>query len=287
MRIPATVALAAGAALIVLPLVLGSWYTIDQTERGVVLRNGAIHAVAQPGLGFKLPFVDSVARIPVRNQLLRWERLEGYSHDQQTAHYMISVNYQFESGRVAEVYADYGGADAAVARLLTPLVLKQSKVVIGRFTAQSVIQDRARLNAEITDAIQKAVSGPITVTGVNVEDIKFSPAYEKSIEDRMLAEVEVLRLRQNAEREKVQAQITVTKATADADAVRAQAQAQAEAIRIKGMAEAEAIRARGDALRDNPSLVTLVQAERWDGRLPSTMVPGGTLPMLALSGNAK
>ena len=29
-------------------------------------------------------------------------------------------------------------------------------------------------------------------------------------------------------------------------------------------------------------LVTLTQAERWDGKLPITMVPGGTLPMLTV-----
>jgi hypothetical protein len=27
--------------------------------------------------------------------------------------------------------------------------------------------------------------------------------------------------------------------------------------------------------------VTLTQAERWDGKLPATIVPGGALPMLS------
>src|SRR5215207_6165397 len=111
-------------------------------------------------------------------------------------------------------------------------------------------QERAKLNTLIAEAVQTAVEGPLTVTGVQVEDIKFSPAYEKSIEDRMLAEVEVLKLRQNAEREKVQAQITVTKAAAEADATLAKARASADATRLRGDAEASAIRARGAALAD-------------------------------------
>ncbi len=104
------------------------------------------------------------------------------------------------------------------------------------------------------------------------------------------------RLRQNAEREKVQAEITVTQANAQADArraearaqadaVRLQAEADAEAIRIKGEAEAAAIKARGDALRSNPALVALTQAEKWDGQLPTTMVPNGAVPMLNLNGS--
>jgi regulator of protease activity HflC (stomatin/prohibitin superfamily) len=84
------------------------------------------------------------------------------------------------------------------------------------------------------------------------------------------------------EREKVQPQITVTQASAKANAVRAEAQANADAtrpngeaqasnIRITGDAEAAAIQARAKALGTNPNLLTLVQAERWNGVLPTTM----------------
>src|SRR4051812_40892432 len=229
-----------GAAMVGATIAFGSSYTIDQTERGVLLRNGAIIGVAQPGLGFKVLLIDAVRKISVKNELLRWEKLESYSHDQQAAHYIVSVNYQINPDKVSQIYAEFGGAEGAVRRLVTPNILKHSKIVIGQFTAQSTIQERARLNTLIAEAVQKAVEGPLTVTGVQVEDIKFSPAYEKSIEDRMLAEVEVLKLRQNAEREKVQAQITVTKASAEADATRAKAQASADATRLRGDAEASA-----------------------------------------------
>jgi regulator of protease activity HflC (stomatin/prohibitin superfamily) len=41
------------AGLLVLTIIFGSWYTIDQTQRGVLLRNGALVEVVQPGLHFK------------------------------------------------------------------------------------------------------------------------------------------------------------------------------------------------------------------------------------------
>ena len=84
--------------------------------------------------------------------------------------------------------------------------------------------------------------------------------------------------RQNAQREKVQAEIVVTKA--QADAVKARAEAEAEAIRVRGEAEATAIRARGDALRANADLVALTAAEKWNGQLPTTMVPGAAVPFV-------
>ncbi len=81
----------------------------------------------------------------------------------------------------------------------------------------------------------------------------------------------------------MQAEIVVTRATAQANAVRQQAQAEADAIKLRGEAEAQAIAARGKALGDNPSLVSLVQAEKWDGKLPATMVPGAAVPMIGLA----
>ena len=36
-------------------VLMSSWYTIDQGERGVILRNGAVVGTAEPGLNFKAP----------------------------------------------------------------------------------------------------------------------------------------------------------------------------------------------------------------------------------------
>jgi regulator of protease activity HflC (stomatin/prohibitin superfamily) len=291
-----TMILAGCAALVALSILFGSWFTVDQGERGVVLRYGAISGTAEPGLGFKLPLIDSIVRVSVQSKAVVYEKMEAYSRDQQPAEIRLSVNYRIPADRVQEVYATYGGEEGLLSRLIERKVFEETKTVFGRFNAVTAIQERGRLNAEIASAIQQGVSGPVLIDSVQIENIDFSDAYEASIEQRMLAEVEVQRLRQNAEREKVQAEITVTQARAQADARRAEAQAQAdavrlaaqaesEAIRLRGEAEAEAIKARGDALKDNPGLVALTQAEKWDGQLPRTMLPGGAVPMLNLNPN--
>lgn len=285
-------------AIAILSVVFGSWYTIDQGERGVILRYGAISGTAEPGLGFKLPLIDSIIRISVQSKSFVYDQMEAYSRDQQPAVVKLSVNYRIPVDQVALVYEQYGSEEGVLSRLVERKVFEESKSVFGRFNAVTAIQERGRLNQEIAQAIQDSVRGPVIIDSVQIENIDFSDAYEASIEQRMLAEVEVQKLRQNAEREKVQAEITVTRANADADArradaqaqadaVRLQAQADAEAIRLRGDAEAQAIKARGDALRDNPGLVSLTQAEKWDGKLPTTMLPNGALPMIDLSGQPK
>jgi regulator of protease activity HflC (stomatin/prohibitin superfamily) len=279
----------AGIGLLVLfglTIVFGSWYTIDQRERGVILRNGKLVGIATPGLGFKLPLIDNIVRVSLERQIAKYEKLSTYSRDQQTAEIWISINFRATESGVDELYSEYGGLNGFKDRRITPKVLEELKNVFGRFNAVTSIQERGRLNSEVRQAIIAAVGvGPnssVLIEDVQIENIDFSEAYEKSIEQRMLAEVEVQRLRQNAEREKVQAEIVVTKATAEANAVRQRAMAEAEAIKLKGEAEAAAIQARGAALGSNPNLVSLVQAEKWDGKLPATMVPGGTVPMISL-----
>lgn len=266
--------------IVALTILGGSWYTVDEGYRGVALRNGAVIGTSEPGLGFKMPIIDSVVDISVQSQAQLYENILAYSRDQQTAGLSLSVNYRLPADQVEVIYREYGGEAGVVSRLLDRQVLEEVKNVFGKFNASTAIQERERLAAEVQMAIQKAVVGPIIVESVQIENIDFSDAYEQSIEARMLAEVEVQKVRQNAEREKVTAEITVIQAQAEADAQLARATAEAEATRIRGEAEADAIEAKGAALRDNPSLIDLVQAERWNGALPTTMIPGSTVPFM-------
>src|SRR5690554_3154936 len=158
-----------------------------------------------------------------------------------------------------------------------------SDLVFGQFNAVEAIQQRGSLNQQIFDSVLEAIDNPaVIIESVQVEDVAFSVAYEQSVEARMMAEVEVQRRSQELEQQIIQAQIVVTQAQGDADARVAQAKAQAEATRLAGDAEASAIRAKGEALREAPELIALTTAENWDGVLPTTMLPGGTVPFLGL-----
>ena len=268
------------AGVVALTILGGSWYTVDEGERGVVLRNGALVAIAEPGLHFKLPVVDSVRDIDVRSRVAMYQDVQVYTLDQQTAVLIVSVNYRVPIDQVAAIYENFGTVDAMQSSILDRQVNDEVRNVFGRFNAQSAIRDRGRLVTEVQTAIQNAVSGPILIESIQIENIDFDDAYEEAIAARMQAEVEVARVQQNAERERVQAEIAVIQAQAQADSRLAQARAEAESVRLQGEATADAIRARGEALRDNPMLIQLVQAEQWNGQLPTTMVPGQTVPFL-------
>ncbi|MDR2800941.1 MAG: prohibitin family protein [Desulfovibrio sp.] len=262
----------------VIILFLSSWYSVEQGDRALVLRFGKVIETTAPGLHFKVPIVDNIETISVRTKKLT-NKLAVYSRDIQGAEVVLSINYSLIPTSVSDIYTKYGiGYEA---RVITPQIMSRAKDVFGQYNAVEIVQSRETLTAKVEDELQKqfAASG-IRIESVQVENIDFSDEYERSVEDRMKAEVEVAKVRQNLEREKLNAEMVRTKAQGAADARIMQARAEAEAIRLQGEAEAAAIKARADALAKNQELVMLIQAEKWDGKLPQTMVPSGALPFL-------
>jgi regulator of protease activity HflC (stomatin/prohibitin superfamily) len=206
-----------------------AFYTIDETRRGVLLRNGAFVEVVQPGLHFKWPIIEDVRKIDMQTHTFTWQKLNSYSADQQPADLKVSVTLHVAADKVADMYSRFSGdQQAAVDRIISPHVAEKLKVVFGQYTAARAISNRATLNSDSAKALIEAIAyDPVfVIESVQIENIDFSVEYIRSVEQRMQAEVEVQRLRQNLEREKVQAEIVVTQATARANGVRAAAQAE-------------------------------------------------------------
>lgn len=272
-----------GALVLIAFFVLSScFYTVEQGHVGIKLRFGALVSVEQPGVGFKLPVAEVVLPMSVRTEKIQLQQVEAYSKDIQAAVLQISVNFHVDPSKADQVYTTLGLNYAD--RIIIPNTLRITKEIFGQYNAQNVIAERSVLGQQIDGRLREELSPHgIEVESFQLEDVSFSHDFEQSIEARMQAEVEVARLRQNLEREKVQADIARTQAAGRADSLRAQAQAEADAIALRGSAEAKVILARGDALKGNPQLIQLTQAEKWNGVLPSTMLPTNTLPMIDLN----
>ncbi|HEY6529339.1 MAG TPA: prohibitin family protein [Cellvibrionaceae bacterium] len=268
------------AVVLIISLAMQGFYTVSEGYRAVILRNGSLVGTAEPGFGLKIPFMDTVVKISVRDNIARLE-LPTYSFDQQLATTRISISYRIISDKVDEAFSRYGGEQGIVERLINPKATEGFKETFGKYTASLAIQEREKLGADVNTRIIQNIEGPVVITSVQIENIDFSSQYEHSVEERMLAQVLVEKEKQNLAKERVLAEIKVTQAKAHADAIEAEAHAEAEAIRLKGEAEAKAITARSEALKNNAALIELVTAEKWDGKLPTTMIPNATVPFIS------
>lgn len=262
------------------------WYRVDEGERAVITTNGAFSRVDGPGLHFKAPIFQAANWLDHRQRVLRWDdngkvvtgdfaKMQAYSFDQQPADFRVSVNYRIPEGEAEAVYRTYQTVDNVAERVIARRLPSIIKTVFGQFTAVSVIQERAKFNAAISDAVSSQLDGPIVIDSVQVEDIAFSDAFEQAIEARMLAQVEVEKRNQDLRTREIDARITVVNAQAEADALLAKATANAKGVQLAGQAQAEAIKARATALGQNPLLVQLTLAERWDGAQPRMWLGGG------------
>jgi len=257
-----------------------SFYTVGEGERAVHTRTGALVGITKPGLNLKVPFVDDFRIMDVREQPIAWQyskedgdsRMNSYSRDQQPAEIALNVAWSIpaDDATITDIYTTYGSRERFRTTVVVPKTVEAVKNVFGGYDAVTVIQQRSKFNADVAIALKELLKGyPVVVSAVQVQDISFSDAYENAVEARMMAQVEV----QKREQQKQTAQI-------DADMLVIQAEADAKQTRLRGDAEAAAIRARSEAIASSPKLVELTLAEKWDGKLPTTMVPGQAVPFI-------
>lgn len=259
-------------AFVALIVLFSSYYTIDEGEEGVVLRYGKAVRTSGSGLYFKMPVIESVVKFSTRTETMREEKIPVYSKDQQPADTTISITFHIVDGKSSEIYNDFGNIQNAYSNVIRPNMLQDFKNVFGKYTAAMAIQERERLVNDAINNINRSLNKypAIQVTGIQIEDINFSQTYEKTIEDRMKAEVEVQKAQQELSKEKVQADIALTQAKAKADAQLLAAEAEAKSLDIKG-----------EAIHKNPEIVKLTYIEKWNGQLPQ--VSGSATPLINLS----
>jgi regulator of protease activity HflC (stomatin/prohibitin superfamily) len=191
----------------------------------------------------------------------------------------------------------------------------------------NIIETRATISPLVEGSIKSAVDEEycVKIVAVVLTNIDFSDAFEKTVEDKMIAEQEKLKAEYeketaivNAEKElevaKLQAQAKLEKAKAEADAQVAVARAEAEAIKLKSI---EVARALGftiieSEITDENGVITSLQYEidfegksdeeirliteylkyieylaKWDGELPSVMTGDSASIMIPVEPEAK
>src|SRR5215469_15540549 len=82
---------------------LGSFFTVNTAERGVVERFNKFSRVAGPGLSLKIPFAESVHRVDMRVQELPF-KIETKTKDNVFVVIPVSVQYQVLADKVSDAY---------------------------------------------------------------------------------------------------------------------------------------------------------------------------------------
>ena len=275
------IAMGVGGLLLVV-LLWGSWVIVESGHVGVVRYLGEVQDKHLPeGFHLKRPFLDDVVEIEVRLRKAESDATAA-SQDLQVVTTKVAVQYSLSGPMMPRTYQRIGRrAEIVEANVINPAIQESVKSITAKYTAEELVTKRAEVKVQMQDAIatninttltQKEASNAIAIANVAITDFEFSDEFNRAIEEKVRAEQEALK----AENEKVR---RVTQAEAAAAERQLAADAEAYKLEVESKARAEAIRREAEALKDNPDLIQLRIAEKWDGQLPQ-FTGGGAIPLL-------
>ena len=282
-------AIIAGAVFLVLFVVMSSCFVIVNAGYvGVVKRLGAVQPnYLSEGFHVKMPILDSVEKFDIR--LNKFEAQAGASSkDLQVVRTSIAVQYSMTPELMPLTLQKVGTRAVAERTLIAPSIMESVKAITALYTAEELITRRDEVKNEIQSKInsfldetleEKELMGLLKIANVAITDFDFSAEFNRAIEEKVRAEQEALK----AKNEKLR---QVTQAEAKAEEQKLIADAAAYEIEVQSKARADAIRRESEALAGNPQLIQLRIAEKWNGQLPR-FSGGEAIPLISLDGIGK
>ncbi len=286
-----------------------SFRTVDTGEIAVVKQLGEAKFTRTAGTHFDFWMTNTYTRYDTKVQNVDIAT-SAYSSDAQTMEIAMTLQYQIIPDKVIDIAKEYGTLEVLQSRIQS-IAIEKTKSVLSSYKAMDIIADRATMSPLVETAIKEAIGEKyfVTVSAVVLTNIDFSDAFEKAVEDKMIAEQNQLKAeyentaKVNAAEADKKAAIKAQEAKAEADKIAANAKieiakAEAEAILTKANAEAEALGIQAleaarmlgftevvdgvEQIKDNLELseATLIKEyieyikymETWDGVLPDTVV---------------
>jgi regulator of protease activity HflC (stomatin/prohibitin superfamily) len=276
-------------AVLCAAIFLMTYFTVDQNEMAVVTKFGHLEYVADPGLHFKIPFVDGVHVYRTDIQAIHPEKgVNTYTVDNQEVDVVFTVFYRIPADKIAYIYTNNQDYQPR----LYSMTVDRLKAAMGQVNVQSVAEKRGELRDAIkVTLVAAAVPLGIEVTDFQLTDMQYTDAFRQAVNNAAVQKANIESIEYQRQQAEKTAQMVKIKAEGDANAAREnargaadsrllQATAEAKAIQLQGEAQAAAIRAQADALKGNSELVALRKAERWDGKLPVAIYANAPIPFL-------
>lgn len=269
--------------ILVIVLATSAFVIVESGHVGVIVTLGAVQPVPlSEGFHLKKPFMDTIVQTDIRLTKAVSKSVAA-SKDLQTVQTQVSVQYSLTGAVAPRTYQRIGTRDVVAATVIGPAIQESVKAVTAQFTAEQLVTKRAEVKQQIQLAIEsfirvtledKDVATALTIANVAITDFEFSDEFNKAIELKVRAEQEALQ----AVNEKTR---RVTQAEAGYQERKLAADGEAYEIEAASKAKADAIAREAKALKNNPALIQLRLAEKWDGTLPR-FTGGESIPLISM-----
>ena len=229
--------------LFVLFLVLGGFTIIDSGEMGMIFRFGRYQYSITEGLNFKVPFIDDVDKVSIRDRNFN-SKIEISSKDMQTIIIESTLVWAYDPDKLGDVYKAYKYKVEEI--VVKPTVYEIINSVCASYPIEKFVESREEISKKILNAVVEKTAGTgIIVKRFFITNHDFSDEYNKAIENKKVAEQESLT---------------------------------AQYIKQKNILESEAQAIKTKTL--SPLVLFEKAIDKWDGHMPKIMNFSGNLPIV-------
>jgi len=226
-----------------------SLFIVDETRQAIVLQFGKpIRAISEPGLSWKIPFIQNVVFFEDRLLVYDAAPTEIITKDKKT---LIVDNYArwriIDPLKFLQTVRDLNGAQAR----LDDIVYSELRVDLGLFNMSEIVSEkREGIMERVTEVSnEKANTYGIEIVDVRIKRVDLPPENEKYIFERMRAERERIAKQYRAEGQEESAKII---AETEREKTVILAEAYKTAQTLKGEGEAESIRIYAESFNQDP-----------------------------------
>ena len=254
-------------------VIFNSFSVVNEGYIGVKYQFGKIvSSDLSAGLNLHIPFIEEIQEVDTREQIYSVQT-NAYTSDTQTVDQLsLKMNYYYDGTKLSEIIRTIGIGNVET-KLLVPNVAKIAKNEIGRVRAEDLVQTRSEVQNAIYESLKETLEpSGIIVTAFAIENLSFDGAFEQSIQAKVIAAQDALKMQnKTAEREEEAKQKVIA------------AQAEADSQKIKADAEAYAIKAVQEQLANSPNYIDYLKINNWNGELPQA-IGNEVNPFFALDG---
>ena len=258
-KTPAFLVLLALVFAVVLAVVPFSIHIVNTGEVAVVKQMGEAKEVKGAGMHFDLWLITQYDYYDAKVQNVEI-KTSAYSSDAQTMDIAMTLQYQISSENAIDIAKQYGSLDALQNRI-EAIAIEKTKSVLSSYKAMDIISDRASMSPKVEEVIINAITDEyfVNVSTVVLTNIDFSTAFEKAVEEKMIAEQKKLQAEYENEMK-----VAAAEAEAKAAIQKAEGEAKAKLIAAEAERDAQVELSRADALSIQLKSVEIARALGFD-----------------------
>ncbi|HTW74403.1 MAG TPA: SPFH domain-containing protein [Steroidobacteraceae bacterium] len=221
-------------AAFVLLIVSGSFFTIATAHAGIVQRLGKFHRVAQPGLNFKLPFLDAlVRRISLQVQQLD-VKVETKTKDNVFVQIPIAVQYRVDPDKIYDAFYKLSDPIKQIESFIYNVILGH----VPKMTLDQTFEQQAQVAIDVKNSLDESMK-------------EFGYAIVKSLITDIIPDIKVKAAMNDINAAAREREATVSRAETEKLLLVKKAEAEAESKRLQGEGVANQRKAIVEGLRES------------------------------------